>query len=110
MTFILLSKGGINFYSKNFSNTKIIFNFLNKITESLPQNEFFKEDNFFTVRNIGNNNNIFLSKSLLEHPIESTLHKILIKIDLNSELNNDMLIKTHFIQLKYLLELSFMVR
>jgi hypothetical protein len=109
MTFILLSKGGINFYSKNFSNTKIIFNFLEKMTESLPKNEYFKEDNFFIVRNIGNNNNIFLSKSLLEHPIESTLHKILIKIDPNTEINNDILIKSHFIQLKYLLELSFMV-
>ena len=109
MTFILLSKGGINFYSKNFSTTKIIFNFLNKLTDSLPKNEYFKEDNFFTIRNIGNNYNIFISQSLLEHPRESSINKILIKIDPSLEINNDIIIKTHFIQLKYLLELSFMV-
>lgn len=109
MTFVLLSKGGINFYSKNFSTTKIIFNFLNKMTDNLPKNEYFKEDNFFTLRAIGNNYNIFLSQSLLEHPKESGLNKILIKIDPSLEINNDVLIKTHFLQLKYLLELSFMV-
>ena len=81
MTFVLLSKGGINFYSKNFSTTKIIFDFLNKLTESLPKNDYFKEENFFTVRNIGNNYNLFMSRSLLEFPKESSLNKIMIKID-----------------------------
>ena len=110
MTFILLSKGGINFYSKNFSTTMIIFKFLNKLTEDLAKNEYFKEENFFTVRNIGNNFSIFLSRSILEHPKESQINKILIKTDPSIEVNNDLLIKTHFLQLKYLLELSFMVK
>lgn len=113
LSFITLSKGGINFLSKNFEVTMILRNLLIQATEDIltaPEtNLLVREENLFPVRLLANHNNIALSKSLYENPLFSQANNILVKMNTSLNVNNDLLIKSNLLQLRYLLELSFMV-
>jgi len=57
LSLILLSKGGINFFSKNFDVTMEFRNFLNKVTDGLMSSScnpmvypLIREENFFSLK------------------------------------------------------------
>jgi len=113
---ILLSKGGINFFSKNFDITMILRNYLNKSTESIVNDTLFttfiQEENFFTFSlnkdiNFGEKNEAI--KNLYQKTKESSLNKVLININENHLLENEFIIKANLMQLRHILELSFLV-
>jgi len=113
---ILLAKGGINFFSKNFDLTMILRNYLINSTDSLvndPLNtRFIEEENFFTFTlnkdvNFGEKSEIV--KNLYQKTKESSLNKVLINISDNQMLDNEFIIKINLMQLRHILDLSFMV-
>jgi hypothetical protein len=113
---ILLAKGGINFFSKNFDLTMILRNYLINSTDSLvndPLNtRFIEEENFFTFTlnkdvNFGEKSEIV--KNLYQKTKESSLNKVLINISDNHMLDNEFIIKINLMQLRHILDLSFMV-
>ena len=113
ISLISLSKGGINFLSKNFDLFKILRNFLIITTEETIKNplisNILKEENFFCLKIQSSNENLFLNKSLYEYGKNSQINSMLINLNSNIELNTDLIIKIHLIQLRYLLELQFVV-
>jgi hypothetical protein len=113
ISYLLLSKGGINLFSKNFELTIILRNFLFKTTEELLINpkisNITKEENFFSNRINSSQTHIMLNKSLLENPLTSAINSILIHSNSDMEINENFIIKINFLQLRYLLEEQFVV-
>jgi hypothetical protein len=113
---IILSKGGINFFSKNFELSLILRNFLIQSTESLFNDRiispFLNEENFFTFNKI-NENDIAeksnFAKSIYGKSKESTLNKVLINFNDNNYLDNEFIIKINLLQLRHIFDLAFMV-
>ncbi len=114
---ILLSKGGINFFSKNFDLAIILRNYLIRSTESLVNNPlltpFIEEENFFTFTlnkdvNFGGKSEII--RNLYQKTKESNLNKIIIYNSDNFLLDNEFIIKINLMQLRHIFDLSFMVR
>ncbi len=108
---LILSKGGINFFSKNFDMTMILINYLSVATESIVNDpalkNIVKEENFFTIAETGNKNH--LCKSLLEHPKQSLINMVIINMNNHMDINDDFIIKINFLQIKHLLEILFVV-
>ncbi len=113
---ILLAKGGINFFSKNFDLSMILRNYLIKSTESLVNDPLFtpliQEENFLTFTlnkelNFGEKNEVI--KNLYSKTKESSLNKILININDSYLLDNEFIIKANLMQLRHILDLSFLV-
>lgn len=116
MSTVLLSKGGINFFSKNFDLAMILRNYLIKSTESLVNDSiltpYIQEENFFSFSTNGCNHfseKSELSKNIYQRTKDTTLNKILINVNENNLLDNEFIIKINLMQLRHLLELSFMV-
>lgn len=111
---MLLSKGGMNFFSKNFELVMILRNFLTQTTDSLLNNpqivNLMKEENFSSIRVFSSQNNLNLSKSLYENPLISQINNIIINLNNKIDPNDDFIVKINFLQLRYLLELQFVVR
>ena len=113
---ILLSKGGINFFSKNFELAVILRNYLIKSTESLVNDRilspFLVEENFFTFSNLTENNiaeKSNFAKAYYNKSKESTLNKILINFNDNNYLDNEFIIKINLMQFRHIFDLAFMV-
>jgi hypothetical protein len=110
IAYIMLSKGGINFLSKNFELTMILRNFLNTATEGIGNSEALtnisREENFYSIKF---NKNIHLSKSILEHPKDALINQTIINSHSGLELNEETMLKIFYIQLKHLLEIQFVV-
>jgi hypothetical protein len=106
----MLSKGGINFFSKNFELTMILRNFLNIATEGISNSEAYasitREENFYSIRY---NDIINLSKSLLDHPKESLINQTIINQNCHIDITDDFILKINLLQLKHLLEIQFVV-
>jgi hypothetical protein len=106
----MLSKGGINFFSKNFELTMILRNFLNTATESLTTNKTYlaisREENFYSIQY---HDIINLSKSLLDHPREAIINQTIINLNNEIDINDDFILKINLLQLKHLLEIQFVV-
>lgn len=111
LSFIALSKGGINFLSKNFDVTMILRNLLIQMTESLVTNpetaNYSKEENIFPVKLM---NNFSINNDNNDHHLNerySKINEILIKT--NGDYNDNLLLKYNLLQLRYLIELQFIV-
>lgn len=95
----------------------IMRNYLIKSTESLVNDSilssYIQEENFYTF-SIKNDLNISekseLSKCLYQKTKESRVNKILININENYLCDQEFIIKINLIQLRYILELSFLVK
>lgn len=94
----------------------ILRNYLIRSTESLVNDPlitpFIEEENFFTFTlnkdvNFGEKSEII--KNLYQKTKESSLHKILINVSDNYLLDNEFIIKINLMQLRHILDLSFMV-
>lgn len=114
LSYLLLSKGGINFFSKNFELTMILRDFLIKSTEELltaPKvSNITKEENFFSTKIISSQTHLMNNKSIFESSNQSCLNNILINTNSELELNDDLVIKINLLQLRYMIELQFVVR
>lgn len=113
---IMLSKGGINFFSKNFDLAMILKNFLINSTESLINDplisSYIEEENFFTFthnKDVSFSEKSELVKNLYQKTKESSLNKVLVNISDNHLLDNEFIAKINFMQLRHILDLSFMV-
>lgn len=113
---ILLAKGGINFFSKNFDLSMILRNYLIKSTESLVNDPLFtpfiQEENFLTFTlnkevNFGEKSEVI--KNLYSKTKESSLNKVLINVNDGYLLDNEFIIKANLMQLRHILDLSFLV-
>jgi hypothetical protein len=106
---LILSKGGINFFSKNFDLTIILINYLSIATESIVKEptlkNIVKEENFLTLHETQN----MLCRGLLEHPKQSLINKVIINMNTHMDINDDFIIKINFLQIKHLLEILFVV-
>ena len=113
MSYLLLSKGGINFFSKNFDLTMILRNFLTTATESIVNDSNFinivKEENFFTINNTQSVYNLNYTRNLIEHQKYSLINKVIINMNTLMVINDDLLVKINLLQLKHLLEILFVV-
>ena len=91
----------------------ILRDFLIKLTDDLLQEKLLSylidEENFFSA-NIRKETFLSTNKSLYEHPKNSNINEVLMNTSSNIELSDDFIIKTNFLQLRYLLEISFVVR
>jgi hypothetical protein len=121
LSLILLSKGGINFFSKNFEVTMELRNFLNKVTDGLMSSScnpmvypLIREENFFSLKvnstsqggACGASNAI---NSMYENPVQSNISSVLINMNEKAEYSEDFAIKINLLQLRYFLELQFVV-
>ncbi len=88
--------------------TMILINYLSIATESLVRDpalrNIVKEENFFTISENQNH-----SKSLLEHPKQSLINKVIINMSTLMDINDETIIKINFLQIKHLLEIVFVV-
>jgi hypothetical protein len=122
LSLILLSKGGINLLSKNFEVTMALRNFLNKATDGLMSSnnpmlyQIIREENFFSLKvNSTQTQSEIVGhcgkgvNSLYENPVQSNINNVLININEKSELSEDFVIKINLLQLRYFLELQFVV-
>jgi len=112
---MVLSRGGINFFSKNFHSSSVLMEFLVKYIDSNIRNvdsqslmNFYKEENLFSISKIGNYTNMFVNNSLLEDAEESQINRILINSK-TIERTSQNLISAHLLQFQVLFELSFFV-
>jgi hypothetical protein len=91
----------------------ILRDFLNKLTDDLMNDKnlfnLTAEENFFSS-NTRKETRLLSNKSINEHPKYSQINQILINTSSKLELSDDFIIKINFLQLRYLLEISFVVR
>lgn len=114
---ILLAKGGINFFSKNFDLAMILRNYLMRSTDSLVNDPLvaplIEEENFFTFtlnKEVSFGEKSEIIKNLYQRTKESNLNKILINVSDSYLLDNEFIIKIDLMQLRHILDLSFMVK
>jgi hypothetical protein len=112
VSYVLLSKGGINFFSKNFEMTMMMRNLLIKCTDECLKNPYLlettKEENFksLNVKLLDGNK---LGNSVYDGPLISNLNQVLVNTSSEVEITEDFLIKMNFLQLRYFIELVLMV-
>jgi hypothetical protein len=91
----------------------ILRDFLIKLTDPLLNDKHYShlanEENFFSAK-FRTETNLLTNKSLNEHSNLSQINEILMNTSSLIELSDDFLIKLNFLQLRYLLEISFVVR
>ena len=101
-TYILLSKGGVNYLSKEIKLTETLYKVLCNVSQSLQDNDLTNESNFFMAQT--ESKEIYLKQSLYEPIKYSRINELLIQTKSNVDLlNDDMILKINFLQLKYLL-------
>lgn len=103
LSMLLLSKGGINFFSKNFEKTKLLREFLFKITTK-AKNAYplLSEENFFSFRDIE-------EKDFLFNASELSLDNVIISKHPNLPISDRFIANVHLLQLYYMIEANFVV-
>ena len=106
-TYILLSKGGVNYLSKEIKLTETLYKVLCNVSQSIQDNDIVDESNFFMAQT--ESKEIYLNQSLYEPMKYARINELLIQTSQSNVdlLNDDMILKINFLQLKYLLEYSF---
>ena len=108
ISYIILSRGGINFFSKNYNQTQNFLQVIKKI--SSPLEDKIDEKSFFKVelKTIKGFNEILLNKSLYENNKYDKINDVLINCSCNKiEFTEEYILQLHFLQLKYLIQYSF---
>ena len=108
IAYLVLSRGGINFFSKNYNHTQNLMQVIKTITS--PLEDKIDEKCFFKVKlkTLKGFNNILLNKSLYENIKYEKINDILINSSCkNIEYTDEYILRLHFLQLKYLLQYSF---
>ena len=108
IVYIALSRGGINFFSKNFQQTQNLFQVIKTI--SSPIEDKVDEKSLFKVKlkNLKGFNELLLNKSLYENNKYEKINDILINCSCKKiEFTEEYILQLHFLQLKYLLQYSF---
>ena len=94
----------------------ILRNFLIKATDSLLENpnliHSVKEENFHSIKVNASQSEIFSNKaiSIFENPVQANINSTLVNVNGSVELTDDFIIKINLLQLRYFLELQFVVR
>ena len=108
IVYIALSRGGINFFSKNFQQTQNLFQVIKTI--SSPIEDKVDEKSLFKVKlkTLKGFNELLLNKSLYENNKYEKINDILINCSCKKiEFTEEYILQLHFLQLKYLLRYSF---
>ena len=114
-SFIAMSKGGINFMSKNFETSSQLIAVLHQITSDISDK--ISEKNLFGIKlNFDCHSNTIdvpLNKSNFEYPRYAKINEVLMKpaavqVKLGKAMMTDnFVLKVHLLQLMYFLEYSF---
>lgn len=100
ITYIALSKSGINFLSKNFDITLNLINLIDIMTKDIV--DTIDEHNLFSLSLLKS-----MNKSNFEYCKFSKINDVLIHSASISNITDDFIIKLHFLQLKYFIIHSF---
>lgn len=112
LSYILLSRGGINFYIKNFQTSEILIEFLSlyrKQNASTDEHQMFREENMFCTGINISGFNLNSNNSLLEENEDSQINRIFINSK-SIHYTSQNLVNSYLFQLKAIFDNSFYVK
>ena len=117
ISFIILSKGGINYFCKNYEDFNNLINILELISNDIKNELIEKNIKELKLDTIKGSNDLLLNKSIYENIKFDKINEVLINLnENNSNLNNNIpqnkfkneyILKLHLYQLKLYLKYSF---
>ena len=119
ISFIILSKGGINYFCKNYEDFNNLLNILELISNDIKNELIEKNIKELKINTIKGSNDLLLNKSIYENIKFDKINEVLINLNENNSNNNknsnshknkfknEYILKLHLYQLKLYLKYSF---